>query len=63
MVLDKAEIRRRYRERKKQKTMYGERYMKKERETKRKYYVPVTELSEQEIRKRRRKTLARLRHV
>ncbi|KAL4218009.1 hypothetical protein ACF0H5_022747 [Mactra antiquata] len=53
MLLSRAEIQKRYREKKKSDS--GS-YAKKERERKRKAYVPVALLSETEVKKRRKET-------
>jgi hypothetical protein len=52
MALSRAEIQQRYRERKK--NTNGEAYMQKERNRKHKSYVPVADLNERELEKRRK---------
>ena len=58
MPLSRVEIQRRHREKKKR--LMGEDYLRAERERKRKYYIPVDELSEQDLKKRRSQTLKRV---
>ena len=58
MPLSRAEIQRRYREKKK--SQDGEKYLKEERERKKKYYVPVANLSKNDLAKRRTQTLQRV---
>lgn len=58
MPLSRAEIQKRYREKKKR--TEGEKYLKAERERKKKYYIPVENLSKDELAKRRSQTLNRV---
>jgi len=58
MALSRAEIQRRYRERKK--NTNGEAYMQKERKRKRKSYVRIADLNERELKKRRTDTNKRV---
>ena len=51
MALTKAEVQRRYRERKKLKE--GQEYMEKERKRKRESYIPVASLNEHELKKKK----------